>query len=87
MHIYMYVGMVSCMYSNMYISMYVFMYVCKSSYLGMTCRRPAHMRVYAFVFAKSHNANCRRKSFLLANHESENFYFAFVGGAHPPLLL
>jgi hypothetical protein len=56
MHIYIYVGMVSCMYSNMYISMYVIMYVCKSSYLGMTCRRPGHMRVYAFVFAKTHNA-------------------------------
>jgi len=87
MHIYIHVGMVSCMYSNMYISMYVIMYVCKSSYLGMTCRRPAHMRVYAFVFAKTHNTNCRLKSILLANHQSKNFYFAFVGGAHLPLLL
>jgi hypothetical protein len=62
-------------------------------------RRPAHMKVYTFVFAKTHNTNhrCkiakthntnhRCKSNLLANHERENFYFAFASGECPPLLL
>jgi hypothetical protein len=39
--------------------------------------RPAHMNAYAFVIAKTHGANHRRKSSPLANRENENFYFAF----------
>jgi hypothetical protein len=45
------------------------------------------MKAYAFVFAKTHGANRRRKSSPLANRDSENFYFAFAGGDRPPLLL
>jgi hypothetical protein len=45
------------------------------------------MKAYAFVFAKTHGANRRRKSSPLANRDRENFYFAFVGGDRPPLLL
>jgi hypothetical protein len=44
-------------------------------------RRPAHMKAYDFVFAKTHGANRWRKSSPLANR------FAFAGGARPPLLL
>ncbi len=50
-------------------------------------RRPTNMKVYTFVFTKTHNTNHRPKSFLLANHERENFYFAFTEGACLPLLL
>jgi hypothetical protein len=45
------------------------------------------MKAYEFVFAKTHGANRWRKSSPLANRDSENFYFAFAGGARPPLLL
>jgi hypothetical protein len=45
------------------------------------------MKVYAFTFVKTHGANHWCKSSLLANHENEIFYFAFTGGARPPLLL
>jgi hypothetical protein len=34
------------------------------------------MKAYAFVFAKTHDANHWRKFFSLANRESENFYLA-----------
>jgi hypothetical protein len=37
------------------------------------------MKAYAFVFAKTHDANHWRKSFSLANRERENFYLAFTG--------
>jgi len=55
--------------------------------LSVCKRRPAHIKAYAFVFAKTHDANHWRKSFLLANRESQNFYLAFTGGARSPLVL
>jgi hypothetical protein len=50
-------------------------------------RRPAHMKAYTFIFAKTHNTNHCCKSTLLANHERENLYFSLAGGACLPLLL
>jgi hypothetical protein len=49
--------------------------------------KPTHMKAYAFIFAKTHNKICQCKSFPLANCDNETFYFAFVDGAHSPLLL
>ncbi len=48
---------------------------------------PAHIKVYTFVFAKTHGTNHWHKSSPLATREIENFYFAFTSGARPPLLL
>jgi hypothetical protein len=42
--------------------------------LCLWARRPAHTKAYALVFA-------------WRTRESEKFYFAFAGGALPPLLL
>lgn len=50
-------------------------------------RRPTHMKAYTFVFAKTHHTNHHHKSYLLANHEREKFYFAFASRVCLPLLL
>jgi hypothetical protein len=37
--------------------------------------RHAHLKAFAFIFTKTHNANCQCKSFPLANHDNENFFY------------
>jgi hypothetical protein len=51
----------------------------QSSIIG-TLTMPAHIKVYAFIFNKTHCANCQHKSSPLANREIEIFYFAFTSG-------
>jgi hypothetical protein len=40
------------------------------------------MKAYAFIFAKTHVANCQRKSSSLLNYESKNFYFTLLVKLH-----
>ncbi len=49
--------------------------------------RPAHMKVYTFIFTKTNDTNRQSKFSPLVNRDSEKFYFAFADGARLPLLL